>query len=79
MTTVTVELPEALAEKAAAAGLLESGTLAPILEEALRRKEAAEMFEYADAFSRSGVTPLTEEEVMAEVKAARAERRMAKQ
>lgn len=79
MPTVTIELPEDIAKAAKSAGLLESRHLALILKDALRNKAAQEILEYSEELRRDGITLMSEDEIMAEVKAARAENRMAKQ
>ena len=43
MTSVTIELPDALAEEARKRGLLSSEILAPVLSEMLRLKSGAEL------------------------------------
>lgn len=75
MTTITLELPERIAREAQSAGLLEPGRLTEVLEGALRQEAAREFLGYSAKVLESGVTPLTESEVMAEVKAARDARR----
>lgn len=76
MTTIQIELPEATAQAARAAGLLTPQALARLLDEALKRREAADrLLSIADRIAAAGIPPMTEEEIDAEVKAARAERR----
>lgn len=76
MTTVQVNLPDALAEAARDAGLLTSEALERLLSEALRRRRAAnELLKVADHLADAGVPPMTMDEINAEVKAYRAERR----
>ena len=79
MARVTVELPDALASKARAAGILASAKVAELIREELRRREAAK--ELGEVMNRlQAVTdaddPKTEEEqrrfvneVIAEVRA----------
>jgi hypothetical protein len=43
MTSVTIELPDGLAEEASKRGLLSGEILAPVLSELLRLKSAAEL------------------------------------
>jgi hypothetical protein len=76
VTTIQIELPEATAQAARAAGLLTPQALARLLDEALKRREAADrLLSIADRIAAAGIPPMTEEEIDAEVKAARAERR----
>lgn len=76
MTTIQIELPEATAQAARAAGLLTPQALDRLLTEALRRQEAADaLLSIADRVAAAGIAPMSMEEINAEVKAARAERR----
>jgi hypothetical protein len=76
MTTIQIELPEATAQAARAAGLLTPQALARLLDEALKRRQAADaLLSIADRVAAAGVPPMSMEEINAEVKAARAERR----
>lgn len=75
MTTVKLELPERIAKEAQSAGLLEPERLAHVLEEALRREAAEEFFAYSEKLRKAGAPTMSEDEVMAEVKAARENRR----
>ena len=76
MTTVEIELPEATAQAAKAAGLLTPQALDRLLSNALRKREAAQSLRsIADDVAAAGIAPMTMEEIDAEVKAVRAERR----
>ena len=76
MTTIQIELPEATAQAARAAGLLTPQALARLLNEALKRQQAADaLLSIADRIAAAGIPPMSEEEIDAEIKAARAERR----
>ena len=76
MTTIQIELPEATAQAARAAGLLTPQALARLLDEALKRRQAADaLLSIADRVADAGIPPMSMEEINAEVKAARAERR----
>lgn len=77
MTTLelTLNIPDDLASKAQAAGLLNSEAIEKLLREQLRKQAGQElraMLEKADA---SGMPPMSEEEIQAEIDAYRAERR----
>jgi hypothetical protein len=77
MTTIQIELPEATAQAARAAGLLTPQALARLLDEALKRRQAADaLLSIADRVAAAGIPPMSMEEINAEVKAARAERRV---
>jgi parvulin-like peptidyl-prolyl isomerase len=76
MTTIQIELPEATAQAARAAGLLTPQALDRLLTDALKRQEAADsLLSIADRVAAAGIEPISMEEINAEVKAARAERR----
>jgi hypothetical protein len=62
--------------KRRAAGLLTSQALARLLNEAIKRRQAADaLLSIADRVAEAGIAPMSMDEVNAEVKAARAERR----
>lgn len=76
MTTIMLELPEDVAAKAKAAGLLLPGRGAELIERMLRMAAMDRFLAWGDGLrADNGGALLTEEEVLAEVKAARAERR----
>lgn len=75
MTTFQIELPDTTAQAARAAGLLTPQALDRLLNEALRRREAANsLLSIAERVAAAGVAPMSMQEINAEVKAARAER-----
>ena len=76
MTTIQIELPDATANAARDAGLLTPQALARLINDALRRKQAADsLLSIADRVATAGIPPMSMEEINAEVKAARAERK----
>jgi hypothetical protein len=76
VTKIQIELPDATAQAARDAGLLTSESLERMLKDALRRKQAADsLLSIADRVAAAGIPPMSMEEINAEVKAARAERR----
>lgn len=76
MTTIQIELPEATAQAARAAGLLTPQALDRLLTDALKRQEAADsLLSIADRVAAAGIEPMSMDEINAEVKAARAQRR----
>lgn len=76
MTTVQVELPDGTAQAARAAGLLTPQALDRLLNEALRKREAANsLLLIADRVAAAGIPEMSMQEINAEVKAARAARR----
>ncbi len=76
MTTIQIELPDATAQAARDAGLLTPQALARLLNDAIKRQQAAEsLLAIADRVAAAGIAPMSMEEINAEVKASRAERR----
>ena len=76
MTTIQIELPDATAQAARDAGLLTPQALDRLLTDALKRQAAADsLLSIADRVAAAGIEPMSMEEINAEVKAARAERR----
>jgi len=80
MTKIQIELPDATAEAARKAGLLSSSAIQELLEDAMRRKTdrraaLAKLIAVVPALEAAGAAPITENEIAAEVEAARAKRR----
>jgi hypothetical protein len=76
MTTIQIELPDATAQAARDAGLLTPQAIERLLTDALKRKQSAQaLLSIADRVAVAGIPPMSMEEINAEVKAARAERR----
>lgn len=74
MTQVTLTLPDELAQQAQRAGLLQPRVMETLLREAMRERRIDRLFATMDQLR--GLTPrLSEDEIDAEIKAARAERR----
>ncbi|MGQ0545351.1 MAG: hypothetical protein ACT4P3_08480 [Betaproteobacteria bacterium] len=73
MTEVTVKLPDELANEIKAAGLLDTPELEKVFREALRKKAVGELFSALDEIEAAKLPPMTEEEIQAEIDAARAE------
>jgi hypothetical protein len=57
MTSVTIELPDGLAEEARKRGLLSSEILAPVLSEMLRLKSAAELRDLLTSYPATEPAP----------------------
>lgn len=74
MTELMVKLPDELAQRAKSAGLLTDSAIQRLLEEAMRREAGRRLLQAAQQLHAAGVEPMSEEEIVAEVKAARAER-----
>lgn len=76
MTKIQIELPDATAKAAHEAGLLTSQALDRLLTDAIRRRQAADaLLKVTDRVAEAGIQPMSMEEINAEVKAVRAERR----
>ncbi len=76
MTKIQIELPEGTAKAALDAGLPTPQALDRLLTEALRWRQAADSrLSIADRVAAAGVAPMSMDEIDAEVKAVRAERR----
>jgi hypothetical protein len=75
MTELVVKLPDDLARRAESAGLLTDSAIQRLLEEAMRREAGRRLVQVAQRLHAAGVEPMSDEEIVAEVKAARAERR----
>jgi len=76
MTTLelTLNLPDDLAQRAKDAGLLSNEAIEKLLREQLRRQAGEELRAMLDKVQSTG-TPMTEDEVQAEIDAYRAEKR----
>lgn len=78
MTTVQIDLPDKTAQAARDAGLLTPQAMDRMLTDALKRQQAADtLLGIADRVAAAGIEPMTMDDINAEIKAARAERRRA--
>jgi Arc/MetJ-type ribon-helix-helix transcriptional regulator len=75
MTRITVSLPDELAQRAESAGLLSDDAIRQLLEDAMRRDAGRRLLQIADHLRAAGIPSMSDEEVAAEVRAARAQRR----
>ena len=75
MTTLTIDLPDNIAKEAKDAGLLTPEALAQLLKDAMRRQAGRRLLEVTKRIQAAGIPPMSDEEIVAEVKAVRAERR----
>ncbi len=78
MTELVVRLPDDLAQRAKNAGLLSDSAIQRLLEEAMRREAGRKLLAIAERVHAAGIEPMSDEEIVAEVKAVRAERRAAR-
>lgn len=76
MTKIQIELPDATAKAARDVGLLTPQALDRLLTDAIKRRRAADaLLSIADRVAAAGIEPMSMDEIDAEVKAVRAERR----
>lgn len=75
MTTLTIDLPDSLAEEAKQAGLLTPNAMEGILRETLQRRAVSGLFAAADTLAAASVSPMTMDEIQLEVDAVRAQRK----
>lgn len=73
--TLTITLPRVLAKEASQAGLLTSDSLVALLKRELRQRRTDNLFAAIDRLDRRSTETLENDEVSAEIAAARAERR----
>ena len=77
MTTLQVKLtlPDQVAKEAERAGLLTEKAIERLIEEAVQRDAGKKLLDAMQRLRAANVPPLSEEEIAAEVKAARTARR----
>ncbi len=76
MTMIQIDLPEATAKAAREEGLLTPAALEQLLVEAIRRRQAGRsLLGLARQVQEAGIPEMSMDEINAEVKAVRAERR----
>ncbi len=75
MTTLTIDLPDNLAEEAKQAGLLTPNAIESILRETLRGRAVKGLFTAADKLTAANLPPMTMDEIQEEVNAVRAQRK----
>ena len=75
MTTIQLEIPEEMAESIREQGLMNPDGLREMLRDSLRVKANVYFKDLAGRVERLGIPPMSEEEIQAEIDAARAERK----
>ena len=75
MSDVVLTLPDNLAKELEESGLLKPAFITSLLKDELRRRKVNKLFATMDNLAQLG-EPMTEEEVVAEVRAAGAARRL---
>jgi hypothetical protein len=73
MSEIVLTLPDKLAQEAQANGLLKPEFIASLLRAEIRRRRVNKLFAAADRLADSD-EPMTEEEIQAEIEAARKQR-----
>lgn len=76
MTTVQIDLPDELAQKAASEGLLSPEAMEAMLREQLRRRAGEALKKMWQRRSLEDLTPRIEQEIIEEVRKVRAQQRM---
>ena len=77
MTTIQIELPDATAQAAQAAGLLTPHALEQLLSDALRSRALERLDAVRKQLGAAPLPPMSEEEIQAEIEAYRTEKRAA--
>jgi len=72
---ITLNLPDELVRRAQNEGLLSTEAMQRMLEDTLRRAAGQRLLEIADRLHAADIAPMSEDEVAAEVRAYRAEKR----
>jgi len=75
MTTLTIDLPNSLAQEAKDAGLFAPSVIEALLRETLRRRAVDGLFEAADKLAAADLQPMTMDEIQEEVNAVHARRK----
>ena len=75
MMTLTIDVPDDLAEEAKNAGLLAPDAVGAMLRETLRRCSVDRLFDAADTFAAADFPPMTLVEIQEEVNAVRSQGR----
>ena len=73
MAELIVRLPDELAQRAKNAGLLSDRAIQRLIEDAIRREAGRKLLNLADQIHAANIPPMRDNDVVAEVKAVRAE------
>jgi Arc/MetJ family transcription regulator len=76
MTTVQINLPDELAQKAASAGLLSADAIEAMLREQLRRRAGESLQAMWQRGPQETLAPETEQEIVQQVRQVRAQQRL---
>jgi hypothetical protein len=77
MTRIQMDLPDAIAQDAQAAGLLTPQALERLLSDALRTRSLTALDSALEKLAAEPLPPMSEDEIQAEIEAFRAEKRAA--
>jgi hypothetical protein len=72
---IEITLPDDLATRAKNAGLLSDSAIRDLLEDAIRRRAGRALLGVAQRLREAAIPPMSDEEIVAEVRAVRADRR----
>lgn len=72
---VTLNLPDELARRAQSEGLFSAEAVQRMLEDAMRRAAGQKLLNVAGQIHAAGIEPMSDEDIAAEVRAYRADRR----
>jgi len=75
MTTIEITLPDDLAKIAKTAGLLSDSAIQGLLEEAIRRRSGKALLDVARRIQAAEIPAMSDDDIVAEVKAVRSARR----
>jgi hypothetical protein len=75
MTTVQIHLPDTLVQRARSEGFLSDSAVQKLLEDAMRRQAGHRLMQTLEQLHAADIEPMSEEELDAEIRAVRAQRR----
>jgi len=75
MTMIEISIPDDLAQRAKSAGLLSDEAIRQLLEDAIRRQSGQALLDVARSLRSADIAPMSDEEIVAEVKSVRAAHR----
>jgi hypothetical protein len=75
MTMIEIRLPDELAQRAKSAGLLSDSAIPGLLQDAIRRQSGRLLLDVARSIHAANIPDMSDEDIVAEVKTVRTERR----
>ena len=79
VTKIEIRLPDDLAQRARSAGLLSDSAIRELLEDAMRRRAGHRLMAAAGQLHEAGIPAMSDEDLVGEVRAVRAARRVGRQ